>query len=184
MSNKNTESLDSLKSYSTSDGCCDTNKDNLDEGECPGGVCPMPIKKPVMKPPEIIDQEVPKLDKLFSQLFGTLPGYNGQSNPIDVFESMIKGGINSVNEGEEDEGDYSDEDEGDYSDEDEGDYSDEADEEDEEDENSEDSEDSDDEDYSGGHSVYNLDKSWDTIKQLLESHINITRAVVDLIKKV
>jgi hypothetical protein len=182
MSNKNTESLDSLKSYSTPEGCCcETNPDgcycntNKDEGECPGGVCPMPIKKPVMKPPEIIDQEVPKLDKLFSQLFGSLPGYNEQSNPIDVFESMIKGGINSVNEDEDEDEDSEDEDSEDEDSEDE--------DSEDEDEDSED-EDSEDEDYSGGHSVYNLDKSWDTINLLLESHINITRAVVDLIKKV
>jgi hypothetical protein len=170
-----TESLDESQSFLTKPKeTCDTNItvncldeiDEIDETKCPDGVCPMPVKNSIkrkMRPPESIDQEdvsVPQLDKLFSQLFGSLPG--GSSDPMAVLDSIMKGNTNSVKEDED--ADDSDDDD--------------SDDDDSEDEDSDD-EDSEDEDCRRSR----LDKRWDTINKLVESHVNISRAVADLSKK-
>jgi hypothetical protein len=143
----------------------DTNSSENDI-ECSGGVCSIPKKSD--KPLNGIDETIPQLDKIFSQLLGSVLGSSGSTH-MNALENIMKGSSQNSSvstesdteeEDEGDEGYYSEGDEGDEGDYSEGDEGDEGDEEDE----------------------FHSDKRWDTFNKLIESHINITRVFSYMIR--
>lgn len=160
--------------------CCSDGTECPDETKCSDGVCPMPKKsddskssspsKRKMRPPgETGSPGVPQLDQLFSQLFSSVLGNDDSpSNPLAAWESMIRKNpriSQSSDNSDEDTDEDSDEDDRDYSDED-GEHGENCDREECQTDNAE-----------------QFDPRWDTINKLIESHVNLTRAVSDLTRK-
>uniref|UniRef100_A0A6C0JMM1 Uncharacterized protein n=1 Tax=viral metagenome TaxID=1070528 RepID=A0A6C0JMM1_9ZZZZ len=151
-----------------------------DGTKCPGGVCPMPKKsddskssspsKRKMRPPgETGSPGIPQLDQLFSQLFSSVLGNDDSpSNPLTAWESMMRKNpriSQSSDSSDEDTDEDSDDDDGDYSDED-----------------CEHGENYDNEECQTDNAEQ-FDPRWDIINKLIESHVNLTRAVSDLTRK-
>lgn len=163
------QSSENCGEYSCSDGNCQSDckqefQTDFPNGDCPNGVCPLPekegksLKRKMKSPSAVADSDgsskEPQFDQLFSQLFrSVLQSSNADS---DDEESPNKK-TNTESKDEED------------SDEDEDEEEDEEDQEvDEENENEEEDQEA---------------HRWDVINKLLESHLNITRAVADLLRR-
>jgi hypothetical protein len=139
------------------DVCPEESGQVCDKSKCPGEVCQIPKKSRKMRPPNA--SRGPPLNQLFSQLFSSvlggdgdgLPG-QGSPNPMAALGNMMR---QNTRMRDEDEDSDQEEDEGESS--------------------------SDEDD--GNHDCH-VDHRWDTIDKLIESHVNLTRAVSDLIRKV
>ena len=165
------EHVDITRSFCATDGltascCVDKSCANDDSSnESPGGVCPLPKKgvkssKRKMRSPSTVSSTVQpnQLDQMFSQLFRSVLRPPEEKNDCKPTQSNRK---DSDSESESDHDNEKNKEEDDH--------------------------DSDDDDVSecddSNCKIHDEDPRWEVMRRLLESHINITRAVSDLIHK-
>jgi len=123
-----------------------------------------PSKRKMRPPGETGSPGVPQLDQLFSQLFSSVLGNDDSpSNPLAAWESMMRKNPRISQSSQS--SDNSDEDTDEDSDDD-GEHGENCDHEECQTDNAE-----------------QFDPRWDTINKLIESHVNLTRAVSDLTRK-
>ena len=174
MSDNKTENVDTSGDSSVNvhqSSSCSYSDENSD---CPGGVCPMPKNdgktKRHMKSPSAVESSastestesgrgIPQLDQLFSQLFSSaLRSPNTDSTDEGTLDKKSKTSKTSKSHKESD---------------------DESEEESEYESDDESGHESDDDDCS----VHGLDPRWAVINKLVQSHLNLTRTVADLLNQ-
>ena len=121
------------------------------ETECPGGVCPIPIKKQIS--PQTDGDNTPKMDDLFSNLISSVLGNNDNFSKIlkNVLPQNKGSGSESESESDNESEDDGDEDDGD-------------------------------EDECSYTECLNSSIKWKAFNILLESHVNLTRALLISLK--